>query len=294
MSSSLSLLQRATPSSVQRDPFPYLVIEDALPADLYEKLAGAFPAPGVMGKDQDSSNTRWDYAARKVAANEAISETWRDFIAYNSSPAFFAEIVSLFADGITSLYPDRFPDRDGLEAMRVGLRDVDRFGRNDVLIESMISGNTPVREASSVRTTHVDAGNKLYSGLFYMRLPEDDSTGGDLTISQFKEKHRGKEERLSLFNGPYVEDAEVEVVRKVPYAANTLVLFVNSLNSLHGVTVRSETPHPRLFVNLVGEVDDRLYRLYGMDSAKAPHYVPNTLPRQIRRKIVNLGRSLAA
>ncbi len=174
------------------------------------------------------------------------------------------------------------------------MRDHDRFGRHDVLVEAMISGNTPVTAASSVRTTHVDAGDKLFSGLFYMRRPDDPSTGGDLTISRFIDRYRGKDERLSLFKGPYVSDDQVEVVRTVPYAANTLVLFINSLDSLHGVTVRSETRYPRLFVNLVGEVDDRLYRLYGVDSDKAPHYVPNTLPRRIRRTLVNLGRSLAA
>jgi hypothetical protein len=154
------------------------------------------------------------------------------------------------------------------EALKVGMRDADRFGRNDVLVEAMISGNTPVTAASSVRTTHVDAGNKLFSGLFYMRTPEDRSTGGDLTLSRFAERYRGKDERFALFKGPYVDDSHVEVVRTVPYAANTLVLFINSLDSLHGVTVRSETPHPRLFVNLVGEVDDRSYRLYGWTAPK--------------------------
>jgi hypothetical protein len=294
MTHPLSLLQRALPSDVLREPFPCLVIENALPAALYEELADSFPSRATMGISEARNNLRWNYAARKVLANKSLPELWRNFIAYNSSAQFFSDVVALFHSPITELYGDRFPDRSSLEALRVGMRDVDKFGRCDVLVEAMISGNTPVTTASSVRTSHVDAGNKLFSGLFYMRSPEDVSSGGDLTISRFAERYRGKEDRFKLFNGPYVDDTHLEVARTVPYAANTLVLFINSLDSLHGVTIRRETPHPRLFVNLVGEVDDRLYRLYETDSPKAPHYVPNTLPRQIRRKLVNLGRSLAA
>jgi len=292
MAHSLSLLQRAT--DVVREPYPHIIVENALPSGLYDELAESFPQPSAMEVDPTGNNRRWDYPARKVVDNRSIPELWRRFIAYNSSQEFFNDIVALFQDSIIALYPDRFPERASLQGLKIGMRDLDRFGRKDVLIESMISGNTPVTAASSVRTTHVDAGNKLFSGLFYMRRPDDTSTGGDLTISRVIERYRGQDERFTLFTGPYVDDSHVEVVRTVPYAANTLVLFINSLDSLHGVTVRSETPHPRLFVNLVGEVDDRLYRLYGMDNAKAPHYVPNTLPRQIRRKLVNFGRALAA
>ena len=39
MTSELSILQNFRDSLVRRDPFPYLVIEDALPADVYERRA---------------------------------------------------------------------------------------------------------------------------------------------------------------------------------------------------------------------------------------------------------------
>lgn len=51
--------------------------------------------------------------------------------------------------------------------------------------------------------------------------------------------------------------SKVETVR---YQPNCLVLFINTIDSLHGVTVRQPTPHGRCFMNLVGEVATRLYR----------------------------------
>jgi hypothetical protein len=93
-----------------------------------------------------------------------------------------------------------------------------------------------------------------------MRHPADDSVGGDLTISRFKSAHSDLDAKASLFDGAYVSDEHLEVVETVQYRRNTLVLFINSIDSLHGVTVRQATPHGRRFVNLVGEVVTRLYR----------------------------------
>ena len=54
-------------------------------------------------------------------------------------------------------------------------------------------------------------------------------------------------------------DQATEIVETVKYAPNRLVLFINSLDALHGVTVRQATPYSRQFVNLIGEVDPKLY-----------------------------------
>lgn len=44
MSRSLSVLQKATAADVRRDPFPHLILENALPEDLYAALEASFPA----------------------------------------------------------------------------------------------------------------------------------------------------------------------------------------------------------------------------------------------------------
>ena len=290
---SISVLQRATSADVVSDPFPYLVIENALPQELYDELARTLPTREQMGIAEARSNTRWNYPARHAVANEALTPLWRDFIAYHSGEGFFREIVALFHGQIARLYPSRFADRSTLDAMRVGMREVEDFATHQALLEAMVAGNTPVATPSSVRTTHVDLGDKLFSGLFYMRLPEDDSTGGDLTISRFKAPFRGRPSRYDLFKGAYVDDKHVEHVKTVKYGANKLVLFINSLDSLHGVTVRAPTHHPRLFVNLVGEIDPPLYHIVKNKPARYAADV-EAPPGLLSRWIGGLTRKLAS
>ncbi len=58
-----------------------------------------------------------------------------------------------------------------------------------------------------------------------------------------------------------IEDKYIELVKTVNYQSNLLVLFLNSIKSLHGVTVRSITDSPRLFLNLFGETKYPIYNL---------------------------------
>jgi hypothetical protein len=96
-----------------------------------------------------------------------------------------------------------------------------------------------------------------------MRPANYDAVGGDLTISRFKDSYKTPEERYALFNGAYVDDSHVDHLQTVRYDKNTVVLFINTLESLHGVTVRQPSDQSRLFVNLVGEIDPPLYKVEG-------------------------------
>ena len=277
MTRNLSVLQRTTAADLHLDPFPYVVVPNALPDDLYAELEASFPSPQSMGIRADRNNHRWNYASRKIRRNKNLPQVWRDFIAYHASEAFYRDIVNVFYEGIHALYPERFPNRASLERLRVGIRKHDTYANKDVLMDAMISGNTPVTEASSVRSSHLDSGDKLFSGLFYMRPKTYEAVGGDLTISRYNRDLSGRPERHLKFKGAYIDDENLEVVRTVPYDRNLAVIFINSLDSVHGVTVRQPSPHSRLFVNLVGEIDPPLYRLE--DAGKPAHYLPANQPR---------------
>lgn len=57
-------------------------------------------------------------------------------------------------------------------------------------------------------------------------------------------------------------------------------MFLNSLDSLHGVTPRYETPHPRIFMNLIGDTEKPLFNL------KARQYPKwHAAVRRARRKL---------
>lgn len=272
MTRSLSVVQNATRADVRSEPFPYLVLHDALPEAIYAELAATFPEPSALGVNTRRNNERWNYFAYKVRKNPSLAKLWRDFIAYHASQQFYDELIDLFHEEITALYPQRFPDKASLKAKTVGVRKLQDFKEADVLIDAMISGNTPVTAASSVRTSHVDLGDKLFSGLFYMRPDDYDAVGGDLTISRFRPEYDTPEKRHGLFKGAYVDDRHLEHVQTIPYARNTVVMFVNSLASVHGVTVREPSDKSRLFVNLVAQVDPPLYLLH--EDGRPAEYAP--------------------
>ena len=106
----LSILQQATPAHVSTDPFPHIVIEDALPEDLYADLARAFPHDEIVRRGKALRDKgKFSYDASRVLASEEIDIRWRDFMAYHTSQQFFCEVISLFGDHIRRLHP-------GLEA----------------------------------------------------------------------------------------------------------------------------------------------------------------------------------
>lgn len=278
MDANLSLLQRATGIQVCTEPFPHLVLEQALPSELCGALLANYPAPAELGVDLKQSNTRWSVGYATARQHPAVPPLWRSFLAYHSSQDFLDEILALFGPHLCALYPERFAHLVSLKGLRAGVRGVTGRDQAEVLMDAQLSGNTPVRQRSSVRGLHVDKGDKLFSGLFYLRPDGDHSDGGDLEIHRFRPA-LSSQQRARAFQEYSVDPAAAEWVTTIPYRRNTLVLFLNSLHSLHGVSPREPTGHCRLFLNLVGEVHPPLYRYPRPES----RFSPWRLGKQLRR-----------
>ena len=94
--------------------------------------------------------------------------------------------------------------------------------------------------------------------MFYLRRPEDDSTGGNLQIHRWKDGYSQLQKRMLYQEG--VNPSHTELVKEIRYENNVFVLFINSLDALHAVTPRQLTEHDRTFVNFVGETKHKLFR----------------------------------
>jgi len=242
---SMDMLSRASQADIARSPFPHLVLDQALDAALCRDLLASVPPLELLTRGaRPGSNRRFDLAARDVAAEARLSPLWQQMIAQHVSQAFFDRFVELFAAEIVRAYPD-FERRYGdPHKLRAGVRFVAGQERADVLLDALISVNTPVwGRPSSVRQAHLDSPHKLYTGLCYLRLDADDSTGGELELYSAPPPHT-YDEGHHLIGGP------VAVERTVPYRQGTLALFLNTPQALHGVSPRGVTPYPRLFINL--------------------------------------------
>ena len=253
-----NVLSKVKKEDISRDPFPHVYIKDVYPEDFCAELIDSFPDAKHIAKDlADQNNKRISYNAKAVREDDQINPVWKDLIERHVSQEFYDDIVRLFRDDVYALYPD-FKERFGvLEDLRVGVRHIDTFETADILLDAQICINTAVSETSSVKIAHVDNENKLFTGLFYLRLPEDDlENPGDLLLYKYKDENNIQ------FHGPrLIDDKYVEEVGTIPYEKNTLIFFPDSLYTLHGVKERDQTDIPRCFMNLIAEVDDKLFDL---------------------------------
>jgi hypothetical protein len=251
-----SILARLDPAAIATEPFPHLVAENALDPGYYAELAAAFPdATTVAGPGELASNRAYRLPAPKALAHPDVPPLWREFVEYHCSDAYLRELVRFWGPAIARAYPDferlvgkPLPELTG--AMRRYSRRAELDPANlgaDVALDCQFVINSPVRERSSVRGPHLDQPYTLFAALLYFRDPSDRSEGGDLELY----RRRGAGGR---FDGRYhVAPEAVEAFRTVRYAPNTLVMWLNTRDALHGVTPRAVTEAPRAYVNFVAD-----------------------------------------
>jgi hypothetical protein len=248
-----SVLHRVTAEDIEPHPFPHLVVDDAIEPELYRELAATMPPPEVILRGREVENNM----PYRLAAQDLLALTghaaWRELARLHTSREFFDDVVRVFGDTIRAVHPG-FESRMGaLDTLRTNIRFAEPFA--DAALDCQITWGSPVSEPTRSHRVHVDRQLALYAGLLYMRRPEDDSRGGDLELYRFRARPRVFEQ------GRYVDDALVERVKTIPYAANRLVFFIHSPDALHGVSTRSTTPHPRLHVNLLAELQETFWEL---------------------------------
>ncbi|MCW2237946.1 2OG-Fe(II) oxygenase [Azospirillum canadense] len=246
-----SLLSGVTPADIRLDPYPHVVKTDVLDAETYAALSAGFPPFGLMGWANPDrpppSNSRYQLSAWLASTMDAVAPAWKEFTRYHSSPAFFAEVAALFRDH----WPDALKTALGgsLLGHSMGMVLRDDHGTARILQDARAEINTPVTAGPSVsRGAHLDTMNRLFTGLLYLRHPDDDAVGGDLQLFRWK---NGPIPNLDVFQLP---DDAVEVVATVPYRANTMVIFPQGIDAIHGVGLRHPTPHTRRYLFISGEI----------------------------------------
>jgi hypothetical protein len=247
-----TILDRADPAKIATEPFPHLVIDGALPEAAYRALADSFPGyADVVGAGTPPSNQRYPFSAFMIDWAPWMPAAWKAFARTHTSRAFLRQVHRSFAG--------HWPE--AAEAVWAGLEDASLglFMRDDaeILCDARIELNTPVTDRpSSVRGGHLDTPNRLFSALLYMRPAGDDTPGGDLALSRFRSGAPPADGPLDRFA---FDQADLETVVTVPYAANRLVIFPNRPTALHGVTPRPLTPWQRNYVFVTAEVATELF-----------------------------------
>jgi len=247
-----SVLSKATARNVETEPFPHLVIENALDASYYATLMSSFPTLEVVNgtKGKLPNNIKVALGASEVLASSEISDEWRAFFRFHTSMDFLAQAMDLIAKPVAVIHPRIEPVVSRVREQKLAIADSGEKG--DLYIQCQFGMNSSVRRESSVRTAHIDNPKKIFNALLYCRDPQDDSEGGDLVLYRFRDEPGFYGLRTAMEN-------RIAEVARIPYAANTLVLFANSINSVHGVSPRKPTSHVRRYINFQVELENPIF-----------------------------------
>lgn len=247
-----SVLQNKQNIQYRSDPFPYFIIDNALPENLYKELNDTFPKYEKIIKEHRGvniykENTAYRYDAAKSLIDSEITNTWKEFIQYHTSHEFTSELYDIFLESIKQIYKvdkNKLPNKTN-----TGLRFRDKaFFQTDC--QFVI--NTPTSGDTSVIEPHLDNPKEFYAALFYMRDKEDTSTGGSLTTHKFIGEP-------SFYGKARVKEEKVNLIEEIEYKENRLAVFLNSPLSIHGVTKRSKTDFYRKYMNIIGEFNHELF-----------------------------------
>ena len=249
---SFTLLDKVSRADFCAEPFPHVIIRNALDEDVYSRLERSFPEAELLSSHPHVLNDR-DHTRRLLynyfSSFEKLAPIWSEFAENHLTPAFFNTVTSFFlSDYIEFLYPglisrlSKFPVfKRNKECLR---------GDAKCMTDFQIVGNLPVSDAHTSRSPHLDNPRQLYAILFYMRDSSDSSIGGGLNLYQ------SDSSSLSFVNGKQrVIDPQFLTYSKVlPYERNTAILFLNSSSSFHSVQPIYSQTFMRRSVNIIGEL----------------------------------------
>lgn len=243
-----SVLKNYKLGTYNSKPFPYIVIDDALPYDYYNELDASFPEyQKILNNREYFQNFAYRKNAAESLTDKTIPEVWKKFIKYHTSFDFVQDVYKVFGDDIVINYP---PMKNNLlQKHHCGVRFLEK---KDFNLDTQFVINTPVEKQSSVIEPHLDNPVEFFAGLLYMRNKDDNSIGGNLCTYKFKKD--------PIFYGKSrVKDENVDLIQEIDYKPNRLVFFINTLYSLHGVSNKNISSHYRKYMNIIGEFNFELF-----------------------------------
>jgi hypothetical protein len=257
----LNVLQKISKSNVNMNPYPYVVIEDALPEKIYNELESSFPEQLLAGDSSHIVNDRGHtrrYLSSRVLEDKKVSNIWLDFFAYHVSNEFYQHTVkNVLVDAIKEYYPDQADaiiNTPSQPRQHVGQTE----NRTPIVTDCQFVMNNPLSESETSRTPHLDNPVEIYAALLYFKKYDDLSVGGDIQIWDSvvprNPKIIGKREAV-LDSVKYHDSC--------PYKPNSLILFLNCRHGVHGVGTVTNQSKVRRSINIIGEYGDgrQLFRI---------------------------------
>ena len=199
-------------------PYPHIVVDDFLPTEDYSPLMNEL----VLFEKQFRRTNRdpslfcgrnFTFLEKKSPTNfPAIREVSR----YFKGKEFSSSVIETFLpymNGRLDLASEEargFADKEEFRSSFFRVFDPDPFVK--------------------IRKAHSDNNKSIFAFLYYARLPNDYSSGGDLQI--FSMVDRFKNFSFSMEHGLYFPEKSIRLTKTVEYKPNRLVIFINGFDYL--------------------------------------------------------------
>jgi hypothetical protein len=211
----LDAVRRAT---LQRDPCPYLVIDNLLPEDFYDEMLSALPSP-VFFKRHDK--TREEMQVPFVFAPAFSRTVWDFFMRSVVDETLVPALTNTFQPALDEFLAATWPSLGTWEQSQLSLR----VGNSRLLL----------RRPGYVIRPHRDPRWAFLTCLIYLQKCDSDHVYGT-------QLYRLKQEREPPHNSPFwVDERECELVRDVPGGRNSALVFLN-WTGVHGASIPPDAP----------------------------------------------------
>jgi hypothetical protein len=273
-----TLLSGVDPGCVSVDPFPHLVVHDALDDELCRTLIREYPPLDTFtGGRRHGDGVKIHYPAVRSLADATTSAAWKALVSAHLTREFFQDLIRVFRPHLLREYPDLETRFGPLDTRRIGLRRRDDYSQHDVLLDAQISVHTPVTGAPCAdRGPHIKITDKPLEGFLYLRPDEDDSEGGDHEIFSIRPDAAPRFGRQQT-----IDRAQLRLEKRIPYRRNTLVVLLNSPRSVQGLSPRTASPLPLMYFNFLAQMREPLFAL--------PRTVAGEAEWQMRRLRASAG-----
>ena len=231
---------------LELDPCPHIVVEDFLPAPLYDELVAAMPGLEFFDK-QDVY--RGETPVPFVFAPAYTHAVWDFFYEQVIAGALIQSLAEKFRPAEDELVRTYWPTLDSWAGSGIDLH--------------VLNSRLMVRRPGYEITPHRDPRWAFLTALIYLQKP-------DAPHSYGTQLYRMKQERESPHGSPFwVAYEECEMVRDVPAAPNRVLVFLNS-RGLHAASVPTGAPQ---------DLERYVFQIqYGPDAATKERLIETLAP----------------
>ncbi len=239
-------------ASLITDPFPHIVVDDVVPADVYKTMLRSIPPQDFFGdKDRIKQNLRIPV----VGGPDLTLRVWQFVDDVIAREVIVPAVMARFEEPLRGHYRTIFGDAF--------------VARAAALPQSPSGGRVMLRRPGYHLAPHRDPKRSMLTCLMYLAAPGDDESYGT-KIFRVSDDH---ESSYTQTYYPEQNGAACELVKMVPFRPNSMLVFLNG-SGAHGADIPADAP---------ADLERYSYQFYVGPSSDALGQLIEDLPDDRRR-----------